>query len=186
MNMWKLLDKVKNFVTYDADREFYAKVFPDSVSTKDLLRLRKMDYADLPTVLAIEAENYEFPWPEGIFKDCLRTMTYTNWVCEAPDNVIIGYAIISVVAGEAHIMNISVSPAFQGQGAGRKMLDHLIAYARPRAEQLFLEVRPSNPGAIALYRKTGFREIGVRKNYYPATTGREDAIMFALDLVPML
>ncbi|MDT4330894.1 ribosomal protein S18-alanine N-acetyltransferase [Methylomonas sp. MED-D] len=184
--MWKLLHKLKDAVIYDADREFYAKVFPDSVAPRDLLRLRKMDHADLPRVLTIENENYEFPWSEGIFKDCFRAINYTNWVCEAPDDSIVGYCIISVMAGEAHIMNISVSPRFQRQGAGRKMLEHLIEYARPRAEKIFLEVRPSNPGAIDLYRKTGFREIGVRKNYYPAKQGREDAIMFELDLVPRL
>ncbi len=184
--MWKLLYKIKDLLIYDADREFYAKVFPDSVDSKDLLRLRKMDHADLPSVLSIEAENYEFPWSEGVFKDCFRAMNYVNWVCETPDDVIVGYCIISVAAGEAHIMNISVSPQFQRQGAGRKMLHHLIEYARPRAEKLFLEVRPSNPGAIDLYRKTGFREIGIRKNYYPAKEGREDAIMFELVLVPML
>lgn len=184
--MWKLLHKLKDAVIYDADREFYAKVFPDSVAPRDLLRLRKMDHADLPGVLAIENQNYEFPWSEGIFKDCFRAINYTNWVCEAPDDRIVGYCIISVMAGEAHIMNISVSPQMQRQGVGRKMLEHLIDYARPRAEKMFLEVRPSNPGAIDLYRKTGFREIGVRKNYYPAKQGREDAIMFELDLVPML
>jgi len=184
--MWKLLHKLKDAVIYDADREFYAKVFPDSVESKDLLRLRKMDHSDLPHVLKIEALNYEFPWSEGVFKDCFRAMNYVNWVCEAPDDAIVGYCIISVMAGEAHIMNISVNPAFQRQGAGRKMMEHLIEYARPRAEKMFLEVRPSNPNAIALYRKLGFQEIGVRKGYYPAKGGREDAIMFALDLVPML
>ncbi len=184
--MWKLLHKLKDVFVYDADREFYAKVFPGSVDSKDLLRLRKMDHADIPGVLAIETQNYEFPWSEGIFKDCFRTMTYTNWVCEAPDDVIVGYCIVSVAAGEAHIMNISVNPLFQRMGAGRKMLEHLIAYARPRAEKIFLEVRPSNPGAIKLYQQAGFQQIGLRKNYYPAQNGREDAIMFALDLVPML
>lgn len=184
--MWKLLYKLKDILLYDADRDFYAKVFPDSVENKDLLRLRKMDPSDLSEVLKIEALNYEFPWSEGVFKDCFRAMNYTNWVCEAPQDLIIGYCIISIAAGEAHVMNISVSPNFQRQGAGRKMLNHLIEYARPRAEKLFLEVRPTNPGAIDLYRKTGFREIGVRKGYYPAKNGREDAIMFELDLVPML
>lgn len=184
--MWKLLHKLKSAVVYDADREFYAKVFPDSVEARDLLRLRKMDHADLPGVMAIETVNYEFPWSEGVFKDCFRAMNYTNWICEAPDETIAGYAIISVAAGEAHIMNISVNPVFQRQGVGRKMLEHLIEYARPRAETLYLEVRPSNPGAIHLYRSSGFREIGIRKNYYPAKNGKEDAIMFALDLVPML
>lgn len=184
--MWKLLYKLKDLFLYDADREFYAKVFPDSVESKDLLRLRKMDHADLADVLRIEELNYEFPWSEGIFKDCFRTMTYINWVCEAPGDIIVGYCILSVAAGESHIMNISVSPDFQRQGVGRKMLEHLIEYARPRAEKIFLEVRPSNPGAIDLYRKTGFQEIGIRKNYYPAKDGKEDAIMFELDLVPML
>ena len=184
--MWKLLQKMKDAVIYDADREFYAKVFPDSVDSKDLMRLRKMHQTDLPGVLRIEALNYDFPWSEGVFKDCFRAMNYVNWVIEAPDDQIVGYCIISVMAGEAHIMNISVSPDFQRQGAGRKMMVHLIEYARPRAEKLFLEVRPSNPGAIALYRQLGFQEIGMRKGYYPAKTGREDAIMFALDLVPML
>lgn len=184
--MWKLLHKLKDTVLYDADREFYAKVFPDSVDTRDLLRLRKMDHADLSSVLAIENQNYEFPWSEGVFKDCFRAMNYVNWVCEAPDDKIVGYCILSVAVGEAHIMNISVSPQFQRQGAGRKMLNHVIEYARPRAETMFLEVRPSNPRAIELYRRHGFREIGVRKAYYPAKHGREDAIMFALDLVPML
>jgi len=184
--MWKLLHKLKDAVIYDADREFYAKVFPDSVDSKDLLRLRRMHHTDLEIVLQIEALNYEFPWSEGVFKDCFRAMNYVNWVCEAPNDTVVGYCIISVMAGEAHVMNISVSPDFQRQGAGRKMLNHLVEYARPRAEKLFLEVRPSNPGAIDLYRKTGFREIGVRKGYYPAKNGREDAIMFELDLVPKL
>jgi len=184
--MWKLIRQLKNFIMYDADRDFYAKVFPDSVDTKDLLRLRKMDHGDLTAVLEIETANYEFPWPEGIFKDCLRTMTYSNWVLEAPNDTIVGYCILSVAAFEAHIMNISVSPIIQRQGAGRKMLEHMIEYARPRAEKVFLEVRPSNPGAIDLYQKIGFREIGVRKNYYPAKQGKEDAIMYALELAPML
>jgi len=184
--MWKLLRRLKDAVVYDADREFYAKVFPDSVQSKDLLRLRKMEHDDLPAVLRIEALNYQFPWTEGVFKDCFRAMNYTNWVCELPNDLMVGYCIISVAAGEAHIMNISVNPEFQGQGAGRKMLDHLIEYARPRAQTLFLEVRPSNPRAIELYKKNGFREIGKRKDYYPAEGGREDALMFALELVPML
>lgn len=184
--MWKLLQKLKNLFIYDADREFYAKIFPGSVPKEDLLRIRKMDHADLETILKIEEQNYEFPWPEGIFLDCFRTPTYTNWVIESSEDEVIGYSIISVAAFEAHVMNISISQRYQGQGAGRKMMQHLIEYARPRAEKIFLEVRPSNSGAIRLYQKLGFKEIGVRKAYYPAKTGREDAIMFGLDLVPML
>ncbi|TAL62182.1 MAG: ribosomal-protein-alanine N-acetyltransferase, partial [Legionella sp.] len=86
-----LLDQIKNFLVYDADKEFYAKVFPDSVSRKDLMRLRRMTVSDLPEVLAIERKNYQFPWEEDIFKDCFKA-GYSCWVCEELDKVL-GYKI---------------------------------------------------------------------------------------------
>ncbi|MGZ8165845.1 MAG: ribosomal protein S18-alanine N-acetyltransferase [Methylobacter sp.] len=178
--MQGLLDKIKNFVVYDADKEFYAKVFPDSVGRKDLMRLRKMYASDLPAVLEIERKNYQFPWEEDIFRDCFRA-GYSCWVCEELDKVL-GYSILSIGAGEAHILNICVDPAEQKQGIGRKMLENLIEVARGRAETIFLEVRPSNPVAIALYKNMGFNEIGIRKGYYPAENGREDAMMLALQV----
>ncbi len=175
-----LFDQIKNFIIYDADKEFYAKVFPDSVSRKDLMRLRKMTVSDLPEVLAIERKNYQFPWEEDIFRDCFKA-GYSCWVCEEQDKVL-GYSLITIAVGEAHILNISVDPAEQKQGIGRKMLENLIEVARGKAETVFLEVRPSNPAAMALYEDMGFNEIGVRKDYYPAENGREDAIMLALQL----
>ncbi|NOT11639.1 MAG: ribosomal protein S18-alanine N-acetyltransferase [Methylococcaceae bacterium] len=175
-----LLDRIKDFVIYDADRDFYAQIFPDSVDRKDLMRLRKMTSTDLPEVLEIEKKNYQFPWEEDIFRDCFRAGYYC-WVCEESDKVL-GYSILSVGAGEAHILNISVDPTEQGQGIGRKMLENLIDVARGQAETVFLEVRPSNPVAIALYEDVGFNEIGIRKGYYPAENGREDALMLALHL----
>jgi len=185
MSLWKLVDKVKGFVTYDADKEFYAHVFPESVQRKDLMRLRKMRLEDLPEVLAIEAKNYNFPWSEGIFQDCLKSFSYSCWICHELD-VITGYSIVSMAVGEAHIMNISIDPEVQGQGVGSKMLENMIEQATKKAETIFLEVRPSNIGAIALYEKRGFNEIAVRKGYYPAENGhREDAVMLALDLVSL-
>ena len=182
--MFRILRLIKEFITYDADREFYAKVFPDSVSKVDLMRLRKMRKADLTKILEIEAKNYAFPWSEEIFKDCFSVLSYSCWVCEDPEESVIAYAILSVAAGEAHILNISVDPKAQGLGVGRKMMEHLIACAGKKAETLFLEVRPSNSKAQALYESLGFNEIGVRKNYYPAEkNGREDAIMLALELI---
>ncbi len=175
-----LLDQIKNFVVYDADREFYAKVFPDSVERKDLMRLRKMTVSDLPAVLAIERKNYQFPWEEDIFTDCFKA-GYSCWVCEELDTIL-GYSLLSIAVGEAHILNISVDPNEQKQGIGRKMLENLIAVAKGRAETVFLEVRPTNTVAIALYESMGFNEIGIRKGYYPAENGREDAIMLALQL----
>ena len=118
---------------------------------------------------------------EGIFKDCFKA-GYNCWVCEEMDRIL-GYSIVSIAVGEAHILNISVDPSEQGQGIGRKMLENLIEVARSkRAETVFLEVRPSNIGALALYQKLGFNEIGVRKDYYPAENGREDALMLALQI----
>ncbi len=185
MSIWKVLDKVREFVVYDADKEFYAKVFPDSVERKDLMRLRRMRHEDLPLILQIEAKNYNFPWSEAIFKDCINSMHYSCWICEELD-VIVGYSIVSMAAGEAHIMNINVDPAIQGQGVGSKLLEHMIEVASKKAESIFLEVRPSNKAAIALYEKRGFNEIGIRKGYYPAENGRrEDAVMLALELVSL-
>lgn len=175
-----LVDKLKDFVLYDADKEFYAKIFPDSVSKKDLMRIRTMTHADIPAVMVIERKNYPFPWSEDIFTDCFKA-GYRCWVCES-QNKVVGYSLLSIAVGEAHILNISVDPAEQKQGIGRKMMENALDYARGRAETVFLEVRPSNIHAIALYENLGFNEIGVRKGYYPAENGREDAIMLALQL----
>lgn len=179
--MRDLVQRIKDFVTYDADREFYAKVFPESMSRADLLRMRKMTVLDLNEVLAIEKKNYNFPWTEEIFKDCFKA-SYSCWVCEEMERIL-GYSILSIAVGEAHILNICVDPEEQGQGIGRKMLENIIETVRTKkAETVFLEVRPSNEGAVALYQKMGFNEIGIRKDYYPAENGREDALMLALQL----
>ncbi len=175
------MDKIKNVLVYDADKEFYARVFPESLSRIDLLRLRIMTRADLPAVMEIERKNYPFPWDEDIFIDCFK-VGYGCWVCEE-NGLILGYCIMTMGVGEAHILNVSVAPEEQGQGIGRKMMESMIEKAKNEAETMFLEVRPSNPGAIALYKKLGFNEIGTRKGYYPAESGREDAIMFALELL---
>lgn len=179
--MRRLIEKFKNLLMYDADTEFYAKVFPDSVSKKDLIRIRTMTTHDIPAVMVIERKNYEFPWTDDIFIDCFKAGYYC-YVCEAQGKVL-GYCLMSVAVGEAHILNVSVSASEQGQGIGRKMMEHLIHTAKGRADTLFLEVRPSNPVAIALYENLGFNEIGIRKNYYPAKNGREDALMLALELL---
>ena len=97
---------------------------------------------------------------------------------------VIAYSILSVDVGEAHIMNICVDPAEQRQGVGREMIEKLIKVAmQGKAESLLLEVRPSNEGAISLYKSMGFNEIGTRKDYYPTKTGREDALMLAKELL---
>lgn len=178
--MWGILDKVKNALVYDADRDFYARVFPDSVTINDLIRLRKMTVEDLPGVIAVEKKNYNYPWSKGVFKDCLKA-GYSCWVYETPGQVL-GFAVVSYAVDEAHLLNICIDPAIKGQGYGRRMLDHIINHLRGRASSVFLEVRPSNTVAIKLYESYGFNKIGIRKGYYQAENGREDAIMLAYEI----
>lgn len=142
-----------------------------------------MKQVDIDAVAAIENRSYVFPWTPGIFRDCLRA-GHQCWVLEAGTQLL-GYGVLSAAAGEAHILNICIAPEYQGRGHGRRLLRRLIDLARwHKAQQVFLEVRPSNPAAIALYRDEGFNEIGQRPNYYPAAKGREDAIVMALELLP--
>ena len=146
-------------------------------------RLRMMREDDLDAVLLIEQRAYPFPWTKGIFRDCLRA-GYPAWVLE-DSGTIIGYGVLSVAADEAHILNVCTSPEAQGRGHGRRLLRALVQQARGRgAQRLFLEVRPSNPNAMALYQDEGFNEIGRRPRYYPARHGREDAIVMAMELLP--
>ncbi len=184
--MRKFFDKLKDKLTYDADREFYAKVFPGSVERKDLIKVRWMEESDLPTVLKIEAANYNYPWSENIFKECLQALNYYCWVCEEPEDNVIGYIIVSYAAEEAHIMNLCVDPAEQRVVEGRKMLIEMLDRIRSKAASVYLEVRPTNFKAINLYKSLGFNEIGIRKDYYPTEDGREDAVMLGLELVSKL
>ena len=145
-------------------------------------RVRAMHERDLTRVAEIERAAYEFPWSMGIFRDCLRA-GYGCWVLCLQEQII-GYGILSQGAGEAHILNVCISPDQQGAGHGRHLVKRLIDLARwQHAERVFLEVRPSNPGAIKLYDSLGFNEIGRRPRYYPARHGREDAIVMAQELL---
>ena len=146
------------------------------------IHLRPMREDDLVAVHAVEERAYEFPWTLGIFRDCLRS-DYPAWVLEE-GGLIVGYVLMSVAAGEAHILNVCIAPEHQGRGLGRKLVRAILHVARGRAaERVFLEVRPSNVGAIALYHDEGFNEIGRRPRYYPARDGREDAIVMAMELL---
>jgi len=153
-----------------------------SAQPAEASQIRPMRQADIDAVMDIEQRAYEFPWTAGIFRDCLR-IGHQRSVYEARSGII-AYGVLSCGAGEAHVLNLCVSPDHQGHGHGRRMLRRLIDLARwHMTDRVFLEVRPSNPGAIALYNDEGFNEIGRRPNYYPAAKGREDAIVMAIELV---
>ena len=146
-------------------------------------RVRPLAVSDLEAVMEIELRAYTYPWTEGIFRDCMR-VGYCCW-CYEVDGAIQGYGVMSVAAGESHILNVSVNPDAQRQGIGTKLLKHFLQLARRHnADIAMLEVRPTNTAAIRLYEKLGFNEIGVRRNYYPADGGqREDALLLARSLL---
>ncbi|MGH8221634.1 MAG: ribosomal protein S18-alanine N-acetyltransferase [Woeseiaceae bacterium] len=140
-----------------------------------------MVHDDLAQVSDIERRSYEFPWSHGVFRDCLLA-GYRCMVLERGGDVV-GYGILSVAAGEAHILNLCVDPLFRRLGYGDRLLDEVLLRARQaEVNEVLLEVRPSNQGAIALYRKKGFRQIASRPSYYQARGGREDAAVLSLRL----
>jgi ribosomal-protein-alanine N-acetyltransferase len=152
-----------------------------SAQLKPNLQLRPMQIEDLDAVMAIEPTIYSHPWTRGNFSDSLNS-GYSAWVLEQ-DNEMIGYALLMLVMDEAHLLNLSIAKHRQKQGLGRYLLEHMISNAKQhKATNMFLEVRPSNLSAIALYENMGFCEVAVRRGYYPAKEGREDAVLMGLAL----
>jgi len=144
-------------------------------------QVRSMIHSDLAHVSDIERRSYDFPWSHGVFRDCLLA-GYQCIVLER-DGDVAGYGILSVAAGEAHILNLCIEPAFRSHGYGERLLDDMLFRARTSSvREIFLEVRPSNENALALYKKKGFYVVANRPAYYQAQEGREDAAVLAKKL----
>jgi ribosomal-protein-alanine N-acetyltransferase len=145
--------------------------------------IRPMAETDVSDVIAVERASYQFPWSEGIFRDCLRV----GYVCRVVtiNDAIIGYGVMSVGAGEAHVLNLCISEVYRCRGVGKQLLMYLIDRgAATGMSEVFLEVRPSNTSAIRLYLSVGFEQVGMRRGYYQAVGGREDAAVLKLALRP--
>jgi [ribosomal protein S18]-alanine N-acetyltransferase len=139
--------------------------------------IRPMRITDVGDVVAIERAAYQFPWSEGIFRDCLRV----GYVCRVmtANRQVMAYGVMSFGAGEAHILNLCVGEEFRCRGVGRRLLESLLERATLAGmNEAFLEVRPSNTSAIRLYLALGFEQVGMRRGYYQAVGGREDAAVF--------
>ena len=133
-----------------------------------------MEEKHIKDILCIENNSYGYPWSEKIFNDCLKN----NYLCRVLilDNVLIGFLISSIIQDECHIMNLCVDAKYRGSGYGRLILNKLHdEIATISCKTVFLECRPSNISAMNLYESEGYNEIGVRRNYYPAPNGYEDA-----------
>ncbi|MFA7291564.1 MAG: ribosomal protein S18-alanine N-acetyltransferase [Rhodocyclaceae bacterium] len=140
------------------------------------IEMLPMNVRDLDEIIAIEDTVYPFPWTRGNFSDSLAA-GYSSWVCRVGGELV-GYMVVMMAVDEAHLLNISVDQRRQGMGFGARLLRHAMRVAKTLgARTLLLEVRPSNTRALELYRHFGFVRIGVRKGYYPAAEGREDAMV---------
>ena len=153
----------------------------EDMSDVPAVHIRPMMEIDLADIATIEQNSYAFPWSENIFRDCLRV----GYTCRALDlaGQIIGYGVMSLGAGEAHILNVCVRDEYRNLGFGRRLLVHLLERAvAAGVSEAFLEVRPSTLAAIRLYQQLGFDQIGIRRGYYQAPDGREDAIVLKREL----
>jgi ribosomal-protein-alanine N-acetyltransferase len=154
---------------------------PELLATMPDVVIRTMTESDVSSVVAIERAAYQFPWSEGIFRDCLRVGYVCRVVCMGDE--VIAYGVMSVGAGEAHILNLCVNAHFRCRGVGKQLLGYLVDRARAAGMgEAFLEVRPSNTAAIRLYQSVGFEQVGIRRGYYQAVGGREDAAVLKLAL----
>lgn len=152
-----------------------------SAVLKDIPELAPMRERELDEVMVIESAIYSHPWTRGNFVDSLRA----GYQCKVLriERELVGYFVLMAAAGEAHLLNLSVSARRQRAGYGSHLLREASDLARSLgAKSLFLEVRPSNRGAQALYTRFGFRKVSVRRGYYPAVEGREDALVLTLGL----
>ena len=147
----------------------------------NLARVRVLQLSDLPRIMPLENAAYDFPWSEAIFRDCFSA-AYTGLAIEL-EGTFLGYGMLSIAAGEAHVLNVVIDSNQRSLGLGKKLVKRLIDQARwHRVESVFLEVRASNSVARSLYADLGFQEIGMRKSYYPGRQSREDAVVMSLRL----
>jgi ribosomal-protein-alanine N-acetyltransferase len=152
-----------------------------SAQLDNLPRYRRMTADDLDTVVAIENEVYPHPWTRGNFRDSLAA-GYRCLIMELAGETV-GYSVVSIGAGEAHLLNLGIAAQWQRRGLGREMLRFMIELARDCfVHKIFLEVRPSNLAGRALYADAGFIEVATRRGYYPGPVGREDAVIMELAL----
>lgn len=143
---------------------------------------RPMTVRDVDAVATVEATAYGFPWSRGNFVDSLAA-GYLAEVLDGGDEGLLGYFVAMPGVDELHLLNITIAPVWQGRGLGSELLDAVRQHAADRGlAQLWLEVREGNHRARSLYRRRGFAEVGLRRGYYPAAGGREDAVVMSLAL----
>jgi ribosomal-protein-alanine N-acetyltransferase len=151
------------------------------MGSEPTMLLRDMTLVDVDEVQRIEMQVHSHPWTRGNFTDSLAS----GYICKvyAVANEIVGYAVMMPALDEVQLLDIGIAKTMQRTGLGKKLLQDMLMLARnQKFIRMLLEVRSSNVAAIALYRKVGFTDIGLRRGYYPAAHGREDAIVMEYKL----
>ena len=151
-----------------------------AVQLDNALTWQELCLNDLDAMMGIEVAAHSHPWKSETMGKALER--HHCWGIFNDDGLL-GFAIVSRVLDEAELLDMAIHPKCQGQGLGRKLLDRVLDWVAERARRIYLEVRESNAAAIDLYLGAGFVELGVRPNYYPATIGREDALLMAMELL---
>jgi len=148
---------------------------------KELIEIKEMTISNLNDVYNLEIETYEYPWSKNILQGCVINK-YDCFVATI-NNKIIGYLIAKISSPESHILNLTTDVNYRNIGIASQFLEMVILKCRlVKSNIIFLETRLSNSPAISLYIKFGFKEIGVRQNYYKSKNGREDAVIFSMSV----
>lgn len=158
---------------------------PPDYAARNLPELAFHDFieSDVAAVAAIEADVYVFPWSAGNFRDSI----FSGYRCIGAwvDGELVSYAVVMTALEEAHLLNLAVAKKFQRCGVGAAMLEYVLAEMRfEKRDMVYLEVRPSNISGRRLYERYGFKQLGLRRDYYPALTGREDALFLGVNIAP--
>jgi ribosomal-protein-alanine N-acetyltransferase len=152
-----------------------------SAQIDSLTTYARMTEAHLDEIVAIEHTIHVHPWTRGNFSDSIAAGYHC---CVAyREGSLVGYGVVMIGAGEAHLLNLSVAPGWQRKGVGSELTRFFVTLARDYgSDKIYLEVRPSNAAARSLYSAHGFAEVGLRRDYYPSPEGREDAVIMELAL----
>ena len=148
-----------------------------SAKLSQFIEYRDIGMIDLDNIYDLESQSYDFPWTRNILKDCIMNK-YDSYVA-IYNNIIVGYIISKVTSYESHVLNLTVNEKYRNNGIGSELLEMVIRKCKIlQSDTLLLETRLTNKSAMSLYEKYGFRQIGLRKDYYKTLLGKEDAIVY--------
>ncbi|MFS1516504.1 ribosomal protein S18-alanine N-acetyltransferase [Bacillus sp. SCS-151] len=149
------------------------------METTTLFRL--MNVEDIENVLKVEEASFATPWSKDIFLSEINNNKYAHYIVAEENGLVIGYCGAWIIIDEAHITNVALLPEYRGRKLGEAMLKQLVDFAKALgAKTMTLEVRVTNIIAQSLYRKLGFNDGGIRKNYY--TDNQEDALIMWVNI----